>query len=131
MANNNEDKFRYTIGDVNELIEERGNMVTMLRKLAWGDHDEKLELRRWIVDIDSEKANKGVTFMTEEGPNNLTEVMTRLGYGDTETLIKELSEREDFDEALVNVIGVKKVETAKKETSAKPTFYDPKQVLCA
>lgn len=132
MATDNEDKYRYTVGDIDELVDERGNSAIMLRKLAWGDGKEKLEIRKWIVDIDSERANKGVTFLTEEGPHNLTNTMVRLGFGNTEEIITELSKRDDFNEALVNVIGETGVKKAKKAVpTGTETYYDPKEALLA
>ena len=132
MATDNEDKYKYTVGDIDELIDERGNSVIMLRKLAWGEGKEKLEIRKWIVDIDSERANKGVTFLTEEGPHNLTDTMVKLGFGNTENIISELSKRDDFNTALVSVIGETGVKRAKKSASTgTETYYDPKEALLA
>ena len=127
----NEDKYKYTVGDIDELVDERGNAVIMLRKLAWGEGAEKLEIRKWFVDIDSEKANKGVTFLTEEGPSNLTTALIKHGYGDTEEILQQLKEREDFDQALINTIGETEVRKAKKSAPEKIKYYDPKEVLGA
>jgi hypothetical protein len=44
------EKFKYTVGDIDEVVDERGNSVALLRKLAWGDNAEKLELRKWIYN---------------------------------------------------------------------------------
>ena len=46
--------FSYKVGDIDEVIESRGNTVVLLRKIAWGDGKEKLELRKWFVDIGKE-----------------------------------------------------------------------------
>ena len=77
----------FTIKDdgINELIDEKGNMVLMLREVAWNGRDAHLELRKWIVDVDKEQPMKGVSFITPEGPNKLTEVLVDKGFGDTET----------------------------------------------
>ena len=65
--------------DVNELIEEKGNMIGMLRKVAWNGKDAHLEIRKWVItNVDDEKAMKGYSFMTKEGPNNLINTMIDL-----------------------------------------------------
>ena len=113
--------FSYTVGAIDEPIDSRGNSVIMLRKLAWGSNAEKLEIRRWIIDIDSERANKGVTFLTEEGPHNLVRVMAEKGFGHTHEIINAIKDREDFDDALASI--------GKKAPKGKPSeeFYDPKE----
>ena len=124
------DKYRYTVGDVDELIDEKGNQVILLRKLAWGDHKEKLEIRKWIIGIDTERANGGFPFLTEEGPHNLTKALVKLGYGNTEEVLNELKLREDFNEALVNTIGEAAIKKVKKALpNEKITYYDPKKAL--
>ena len=101
---------------INEVIDENGNMIMMLREVAWQGKQHKLELRKWLLDTDGETPMRGVTFMSEKGPHNLTETMVRLGYGETTKLLKELSNREDFDDSLVRTIGQEKVDKTKKQT---------------
>lgn len=118
---NNSEPLTYNVGDIDEPIDSKGNTVILLRKLAWGNNKEKLEIRKWFVDINKETPSKGVTFLTEEGPNNLINVMIQKGYGETGEIINSLKDREDFDEAL-EAIG-------KKRPKGNPsdTFYDPKE----
>ena len=54
MKRDNNKSFTYHVGDVDEVIDTKGNSVVLLRKLAWGDGEEKLELRRWVMDINKE-----------------------------------------------------------------------------
>lgn len=107
---------------INEVIEEFGNMVAMLRQVAWGGREEKLELRKWIVDTDSEKPMKGCS-LTEEGWHNCTEILVQHGFGNTREIIRELSVREDFEKDLVSVIGKKKVEDAKSQEVVQDDDY--------
>lgn len=96
---------------INEIIEERGNQYTAIREVQWiheGDTPDpakkKLEIRRWLVDKDgTEKANKGVVFLTENGPHQLVETMAINNYGRTKELIKALASRPDFKESVVNI----------------------------
>jgi hypothetical protein len=123
--------FEYHVNsDVDEIVDERGNTVIMFRKLAWGDGEEKLELRKWHVKIEGETPSKGVTFLTEDGPHNLVHVLTNKGFGDTQKILEELKSRDDFEESLINVIGKKKVKEAKEsESIEEANYYDPKEML--
>ena len=120
--NNNDEDFTYTVGDIDEVVDSKGNSVIMLRKIAWGNGKEKLELRRWVVDINEERALKGVAFLTEDGPHNLVNVLLDKGYGKTEEVLTVISTREDFKEALESL--------DKPKNSKKSSRYsDPKDIL--
>ena len=116
---------------INELIDEKGNMVLMLREVAWNGRDAHLELRKWIVDVDKEQPMKGVSFITPEGPNKLIEVLADKGFGDTEKLLKSLKGREDFDNALIKTIGKTKVQEAKNTdvTIVEEDYYNPQKMF--
>ncbi len=115
--------FTYTVGAIDEVIDSKGNPVIMLRNIAWGENGkEKLELRRWIVDINEEKPLKGVTFLTEDGPDNLVNVLLDKGFGKTEEVLGVLSTRDDFKDALEEL---NKPKTAKKSSR----YSDPKEIL--
>ena len=96
------------LDETNEIIEEKNNQYTALRRVQWIKEDDepdksksKLEIRRWIVEKDgTEKANKGVVFMTEEGPHQLAEILVNNNYGKTKELTKSLIKRNDFEESL-------------------------------
>lgn len=99
------------LDEINEIVEERGNQYTAIRKVQWIKEGEdpdptkgKLEIRKWMIQKDgSEQANKGVVFMTENGPNQLTEILVKNNYGDTKNIIKSLLKRENFKESLQNL----------------------------
>lgn len=97
--------FKYKITGTDEIIEEKGNAFIALRKVAWGDSTEgKLELRKWYTDSDgNDTPNKGVVFLSEETPNLITEKMIELGFGDTESLLRELQKRDDYEIAMYNI----------------------------
>lgn len=109
MKRDNTKSFTYHVGDVDEVIDTKGNSVVLLRKLAWGDGEEKLELRRWVMDINKETPLKGCTFLTDEGPNVLANKLVELGYGHTNELLEILSKREDFKESLESLGHKKRV----------------------
>lgn len=99
------------INDINEIIEEKGNQYTAIRKVQWLKEGEepdsekgKIEIRKWIIQKDgTEQANKGVVFMTEDGPNQLTEILVKNDYGNTKNLIKSLLKRDNFKESVENL----------------------------
>jgi hypothetical protein len=100
------DRERHIFGpDVT--FDEAGSKFLALRKVQWakkGDEPDeskaKLELRKWIVDKEGEEiASKGFSFLTEEGPHELTKVLVREGFGKTKDLLIELRQRDDFVEA--------------------------------
>ena len=91
-------------------FDEKNNSFGTIRVAQWykvgAEPDEskaKLEIRKFSEGPDGEKALKGYTFSTPEGPHELTEAMVKIGYGDTKKLLKELSAREDFKESVENI----------------------------
>jgi hypothetical protein len=125
-------KFEIKEDGINELIDEgTGNSSIMLREVGWNGRDPKLEIRKWIIDVDKETPMRGLSFITEQGPHTLTEVLTEKGFGNTEKLINNIKDREDFDESLVKVIGKKKIEKSKNTevTISEDDYFDPKSVL--
>ena len=88
-------------------FDELGSRFLALRKVQWVNKGEqpdeskaKIELRKWMVDKEgAERANKGFSFLTEEGPHELAKVLVHEGFGRTKDLLLELRERPDFIEA--------------------------------
>lgn len=125
-------KFEIKEDGINELIDEgTGNSSIMLREVGWNGRDPKLEIRKWIIDVDKETPMRGLSFITEQGPHTLTEVLTEKGFGNTEKIITNIKDREDFDDSLVKVIGKKKIEKSKNTevTISEDDYFDPKSVL--
>ena len=99
--------------EINEVIEEKGNQFTALRVVEWLKEGEepnkekgKLELRRWIIEKDgTERANKGLVFMTKEGPHQLTETLVNNGFGDTKNIIKGVLNRDDAKDSITNLFN--------------------------
>lgn len=113
--------------DFNHIIEEKGNMFTALRKISWNDKDNyKLDLRKYYVTGDGETVGKGVSFMTEEGPNELAKVLVSEGYGYTDEILKELANREDFRASLNSVLNP---DDKFYDENVKSEFFDPKELF--
>lgn len=127
--------IRYTIVDgFDFIIDEKGNKTLNLRKLYYGDKEEnvKLDLRQWFNGSDGgENMGKGTSFLTEEGPHTLVDIMTKNGYGDTKTVLQNLSEREDFRPSLNSVLGKddENYDDSISEDEEETVFYDPREML--
>ena len=122
--------FELKENGINQLIDERNNTVMMLREVSWNGRDAHLELRKWVVAEDGERPNKGAVFMTEEGPNNLVNIMTKHGFGDTKTILGNIKDRPDFETSLVETIGMQKViQTKNTEVEiSEDDYFDPRSI---
>lgn len=114
MAFSKDKEFKYSIRGINRVIEEKGSSFIALRQIAWGAGPEdevdpekvRLDLRKYRTDSEgNEVMSKGVSFMTEEGPNELVHVMMEEGYGDTGKCISILKDRGDFVEGVKKAYG--------------------------
>ena len=123
-------QFEVSPDGPNLLIDERNNTVMMLREVAWNGRANHLEIRKWVVEENGERPLRGVSFMTDKGPHNLVNVMAANGYGDTKTILEGIKDRPDFDESLVQTIGMKKVVEAKNTEYevSDGDYYDPRQI---
>ena len=122
--------------EVDEVIDEvPGSSFIALRKLRWSDSGSfKLDIRKWYTNSEGEViAGKGVSFMTEEGPDNLIEALLKHGYGDTRKTLNGIKDREDFLPAVKEIITEKGVDFDSIEVpsldSLSEDFYDPKSIL--
>jgi hypothetical protein len=92
-------------------FDERGSQCGVIRKVQWvkpgSEPDEskgKLEIRKIYLSSDgSERLAKGYTFSTEEGPHELVQNLSKIGYGHTKDMLKILSKRDDFKESIENI----------------------------
>ena len=122
--------FSYKVDEnFDYLIEEKGNQAAFFRRVSWGGRDSKLEIRRWYVDGTDESPGKGITFMTEEGPDELVRIMTETGYGKTDEILENISKREDFGISVKKVLGKGLDEVIDEYDSIElEEVYDPKSL---
>lgn len=117
-------------GDLNAIIDEKGTQFIAMRKTQWlaegKEKDESkahLEIRKYLIDKDGvEKPGKGVSFLTDDGPNTLAEVLVDNNYGNTKTLLKSLKKREDFKNSVEHLYD-------KEEDAAEGDFFDMRSLL--
>lgn len=105
----------------NEFVfDERGNTVLTLRDESWNDKDFKLSLRKCHTDKEGNLTpNKGFSFLTEEGPNLLTEELVRRGYGNTKELVNLLKERDDISKEDLDGL----------DTDGDEEYYNPEDIF--
>ena len=108
----------------------RGNTAVYFRMVDWNDREAKRpEIRKWRISENGETPDKGVTFLTDDGPKNLAKAIIKKGFGETAEYIEALKDRDDFDDSLAQVIGKKKVNEAKNTEVEVEDYYDPKVVF--
>lgn len=121
--------FKCTIDqDYNYIVDEKGNAFIRLAKIKWGESEEyKLDIRKWYNTKGEERMNKGFSFLTDEGPNELVKILSETGYGRTIDILKGISTREDFRSSLNKVLSG---DDEFYDTSIKDEeYYDPKEAL--
>ena len=132
------DSINLEIDDsVNEVFDEApgSNSFLALRRLRWSETGNfKLDIRKWYTNSEGEEvAGKGVSFLTEDGPNNLINALMKHGYGDTRGIIDSISTRDDFlpnvKRALnkMEVSSLDDIETG--EGSLEELYFDPKNIF--
>ena len=120
--------------ELNEIFDENnGNSFLAMRRLKWNDTSPyKLDLRRWIINSSGEEvAGKGFSFLTEEGPHELVNVLLKHNYGRTKDVLNNIKYREDFAYNIKEIVqdlysdakNIMTVETNDEQ------FYDPKELF--
>lgn len=87
-------EFTYSVDpDFDYTVDEKGNTFIALRKIDWGNKGEyKLDIRKYYASEAGETMSKGLSFLTDEGPDELTRVLLETGYGDDEEIANTLLE---------------------------------------
>ena len=122
--------FTYEVdNEFDYLIEEKGNTAIYFRRVSWGGRPGKLELRKWRVTPEGERADKGFSFLTDEGPHELARILTETGFGKTDEILESISKRDDFGAAVKKVLGKEIDEVIDQyDELESETFYDPKSL---
>lgn len=117
-------------GDMDIVFDEKGSRFLTIRKVQWVNKGEepdeskaKLEMRKFTIGKEGEEiCGKGIAFLTEDGPNNLTKELVENGFGSTKEILQSLSRREDFKET-VEHLG------EDENDSVGEDFFDMRSVL--
>ena len=130
--------FEYTVDSAFDYtIDEKGNAFIALRKIDWRNNgDYRLDLRKYYASEEGERMNKGVSFLTEDGPNELTKVLIETGYGDDMEIANAIIENRPYvlgkiKQALDNNHSL--VNRLEKEVMPyivnDEEFYDPEELV--
>lgn len=122
-------EFKYKVCGMDRIVDEKGSAFIALRKIAWGTapddphdiDDEKVDIRKYYGSADGEKMNKGVSFLTDEGPHELARILLEEGYGDTGECLKVLKQRCDFKQAIYFAYD--------EEQEPEGEFFDPRSLM--
>lgn len=122
--------FEYEIDkDFDHIVDEKGNSFIALRKIQWGGKgDYKLDLRKWYINSNGEETvGKGVSFLTEEGPHELTKTLVDNGYGHTNEILSGLYNRSDFEQCLQGLREGKDI--VNESVDSDEDYYNPEDLL--
>ena len=120
-------KFEYNV-QKERVFDEKGSTFLAMRQIAWGvgqdetPDPEKVhwESRRWRMRDGKEMADKGFSFLTEEGPHELTNALLNEGFGRTKDVLTILRKRDDFKETVENMAN---------DGDATGEYFDPRAML--
>ena len=115
MAFSKDKEFKYSFRGINRIVEEKGNQFIRFAQIAWVGDDEdvdpskiKYDLRKYTTDGDgNEKMLKGVSFLSDDGPTELTHVLLEEGFGNTTKVLTTIKDRSDFKDAVEEAFGTK------------------------
>ena len=69
-----------------------------------------------------------MTFLSDNGPSDLAELLVKLGYGETKELVRQLNKRSDFDKALKS-INDGNDNKSEESSESEEKFFDPKDII--
>lgn len=109
-----------------KIFDEKGNTFLALRRISWNGNTDKYDLRRWRNNAQGdEMADKGFTFLTEEGPHELTKVLLDSGFGHTVEVINSIKDRDDFKESILTSLEGKVFES----TGLSEEYFNPTEIF--
>lgn len=124
MAWNKDKEFSMEIEDNFDFILEEGQNTSInLRRISWNGRPSKIDIRKWVYNDGTERAMKGVS-LSDEGADELANVLIEQGFGNTKRIIKAIKAREDYDGSISGNITE---EIAEDDGSEE--YYDPSELL--
>lgn len=124
MAWNKDKEFSMEIEDNFDFILEEGQNTSInLRRISWNGRPSKIDIRKWVYNDGAERAMKGVS-LSDEGADELANVLIEQGFGNTKRIIKAIKAREDYDGS---ISGNVTEEIAEDDGSEE--YYDPSELL--
>lgn len=108
--------------DFDFIIEEGANTSINLRKISWNGRPSKLDIRKWSYQDGQERAMKGVG-LSDEGADELANVLVEQGYGDTKRITKAIKQREDYNESNTDESVESDIDDGSEE------YYNPSELF--
>lgn len=124
---------------LDKVVDEKANQFISVRFAKWKeDQDFQLEIRRFALSEDRETPLKGVRFLTDNGPHELTTTLVENGFGMADELVDTIIEHRPAVAAKIynRLTGDKKLmtkvlshENDEDMEDESENLYDPKELL--
>lgn len=124
---------------LDKVVDEKANQFISVRFAKWKeDQDFQLEIRRFALSEDGETPLKGVRFLTDNGPHELTTTLIENGFGMADELVDTIIEHRPAVAAKIynRLTGDKKLmtkvlshENDEDMEDESENLYDPKELL--
>lgn len=124
---------------LDKVVDEKANQFISVRFAKWKeDQDFQLEIRRFALSEDGETPLKGVRFLTDNGPHELTATLVENGFGMADELVDIIIEHRPAVAAKIynRLTGDKKLmtkvlshENDEDMEDESENLYDPKELL--
>ena len=126
--------FVYTVDpNFDYTIDEKGNAFIALRKIDWGNSGNyKLDIRKYYASETGETMQKGVSFLTEDGPDELTKILIETGYGNGPEIADSIvANRPDILKRICKIIDSDPAIMNKElwEDDDEENYYDPEELI--
>lgn len=124
-------EFEYSTNpDFDYVIDEKGNTFIALRQIDWGNKgDYKLDLRKYYASNEGEKMAKGLSFLTDDGPNELTKVLIETGYGNDDEIASAIIEHRPGVALKIQKFLEDEPDRLANMDYDEDEFYDPKELI--
>ena len=132
-------KYEFDKDRLDRVIDEKGNQFIAMRFARWKeDGDYQLEIRRFALSEEGETPLKGIRFLTDEGPDELTKALLENGFGNVEEIsdsiiidrpaiaAKIYNKLSGDTKLMTKVLSHEEDEDEEKDTAE---YYDPKEML--
>lgn len=131
--------YEYDESRLDKVIDEKANKFISIRFAKWKeDQDFQMEIRRFALSEDGETPLKGVRFLTDEGPHELTTTLVENGFGKADEIADIIIENRPAVAAKIynKLSGDKKLmtkvlshENDEDDENDTANYYDPEEIL--
>lgn len=105
------------------ILEEGANTSINLRRIGWNGRPSKIDIRKWVYNDGTERAMKGIS-LSDDGTNELANILVEQGFGDTKRIGRAVMKRQDYDGMFDNTISTDDMDSSEDEE-----YYDPSELL--